>query len=110
MNLHPFHCVDYATVGSRATSWSDAGNVTGDTVLEETDRQLDADGNAVLTTTRERDHDATGTGALGTPTSGVPARVYYAGAYYDNAGRATATVDVGTNGGTPWTVPATVPL
>src|SRR6266849_3086305 len=91
--------IEYVIDGGGDTGWSDAGNVTGDTVLEETDRQFDAEGNAVLTTTRERDHDANGSGALGTPTSGVPARVYHTGAYYDNADRLTDQVDVGTGGG-----------
>ena len=36
-------------------------------------------------------------------------RVYYAASYYDNADRLTATVDVGTNGGTAWTRPSTPP-
>jgi RHS repeat-associated protein len=40
----------------------------------------------------------------------VPAgRVSYAGMYYDAAGRLTDSVNVGTNGGTPWTRPASVP-
>src|ERR1019366_4100884 len=69
----------------------------------------DADGNAVETIVSQRFHNATGTGALGTPTSGVGARVYYAASYYDNADRLTATVDVGTNGGPAWTRPTTPP-
>src|SRR5205807_5515436 len=54
-------------------------------------------------------HDATGTGALGNPSSGIGARVYYAGAYFDNAGRLTASVNVGTNGGSSWTRPSSAP-
>ncbi|MDB5309936.1 MAG: hypothetical protein JWO38_4138 [Gemmataceae bacterium] len=49
------------------------------------------------------------TGELGTPTTGVGARVSYAAAYYDAADRLTATVDVGTNGGNAYTRPTTVP-
>ncbi len=57
-------------------------------------------------------HDATDTGALGTPasTSGTAkARVSYSGHYYDAGDRVTATVDVGTNGGSAWTRPGSVP-
>jgi YD repeat-containing protein len=78
-------------------------------VLEQTQTIYDADGNAIETISRQRFHNATGTGALGTPTTGVGARVYYAAAYYDNADRVTATVDVGTNGGTAWTRPSSAP-
>jgi RHS repeat-associated protein len=46
---------------------------------------------------------------LGSPTSGIGARVYYAAAYYDNADRLIADVDAGTNGGTAWTRPSSVP-
>jgi hypothetical protein len=48
---------------------------------------------------------ATATGDLMT----VPARVSYVGMYYDPAGRLLTTVDVGTNGGTAWSRPATAP-
>ena len=43
----------------------------------------------MLTTSRERFHDETGTGALGTPTTGVKARVSYAASYFDKADRLT---------------------
>jgi YD repeat-containing protein len=46
---------------------------------------------------------------LGSPTSGIGSRVYYAANYYDNADRLIASVDAGTNGGTAWTRPSTVP-
>src|SRR5581483_11038667 len=36
-------------------------------------------------------------------------RVYYAAAYYDNVDRLIASVDAGTDGGTAWTRPGTVP-
>jgi RHS repeat-associated protein len=99
----------YTTDGGGDVSWSDAGNVTGDAVLEQVETQYDADGEPILVTTRQRFHDETGTGALGTPTSGVHARVSYAASYYDLAGRPTASVDVGTNGGTAYTRPSSVP-
>src|SRR6185312_3240489 len=42
-------------------------------------------------------------------TSGIGARVYYNGSFFDAAGRDIADVNVGTNGGTAWTVPGTIP-
>jgi RHS repeat-associated protein len=101
--------VEYVTDGGGDSGYSDASTVTGDAVLEQTELTYDADGNTILTTTRERFHDQTGTGALGTPTSGVLARVSYQAAYFDKADRLTDSVDVGTNGGTAYTRPATVP-
>ncbi len=101
--------VTYTTDGGSGTSWSAAGSVSGDIVLSEQQEQYDADGNVIETIDRERFHDATGTGPLGDPTTEPYARVYYAAAYYDNADRPTADVDVGTNGGTAWTRPTTAP-
>src|SRR5205807_5030075 len=50
-----------------------------------------------------------GTGALGSPSSGIGARVYYTASYYDSADRAIADVNVGTNGGSSWTRPSSAP-
>jgi YD repeat-containing protein len=101
--------MDYSTDGSSGTSWAGASSVANDTVLEQTQTVYDGDGNVVETIDSQRFHNATGTGPLGTPTSGIGARVYYAAEYYDNADRLTADVDAGTNGGTAWTRPTTVP-
>jgi RHS repeat-associated protein len=101
--------VQYTTDGGGDTSWSDALNVTGDNVLQQSETQYDADGNAILVTTRERFHDETATGALGDPNTGPKARVSYEAAYYDAANRLIHSVDVGTNGGTAYTRPSTAP-
>ena len=101
--------MDYITDGTGGTTWAAAGSVANDTVLEQTQTVYDGDSNVIETIDRQRFHNATGAGPLGTPTSGVGARVYYAAAYYDNADRLTASVDVGTNGGAAWTRPATPP-
>jgi RHS repeat-associated protein len=101
--------VEYVTDGGGDTGYSDASSVTGDAVLEQTELSYDADGNTIQTTTRERFHDQTVTGALGTPTTGVHARVSYQAAYFDKADRLTDSVDVGTNGGTAYTRPSSVP-
>ena len=99
----------YLVDAASDTGWSNAGSVTGNAVFQETDYTLDVDGNITEATLRRRFHDQTGTGALGTPTTGVLARDSYEGFYYDKANRLTATVDVGTNGGTAWTMPSSVP-
>jgi RHS repeat-associated protein len=63
----------------------------------------------LVSTTRQRFHNAAGTGPLGTISSGVLARVSYNGFYYDTGDRLTDSVNVGTNGGVAWTRPATAP-
>ncbi len=99
----------FVTDGGGDSTWSDAGNVTGDTVLSQSELTYDADGNVLLAVSRERFHDATGTGALGTPSTGVSARVSYSAAYYDKLNRLTDAVDVGTNGASAYTRPGSVP-
>lgn len=99
----------YTTDGGGDTTWADALTVTGDAVLEQVTQGYDAVGNVIMATTRQRFHDASGTGALGTPSSGVHARVSYVAAYYDKANRLTHAVDVGTNGASAYTRPSTPP-
>lgn len=102
---------EYSTDGGSGTSWAGASSVANDIVLEQTETIYDGDSNAIETIDRQRFNTATGTGPLGGPTSTTmpQARDYYIGSYYDAADRLTATVDVGTNGGTTWVRPATVP-
>lgn len=99
----------YTTDGGGDSSWSDANSVSGDVVLSQTETTYDANSNPIFTISRDRFHDETGTGALDTPTSGVHARVSYSGAYYDLADRLIATVDVGTNGGSAYSLPSPIP-
>jgi len=99
----------FVTDGGGDSAWSDADDITGDVVLEQTEPTYDVSGNVLMTTQRRRNHDETGTGELGTATTGVKARVSYATTYYDKGDRATASVDVGTNGGSSYTRPSTVP-
>jgi RHS repeat-associated protein len=101
--------VQDTTDGGGDTSWSDAVNVIDDAVLQQTETQYDADGNAILVTTRQRFHDETATGALGNPTTSPKARASYQAMYYDAANRPIVSVDVGTNGGTAYTRPSSVP-
>jgi RHS repeat-associated protein len=99
----------YTTDGAGGTSWSAAGGVSGDNVLQQVGYTLDADGNVILTTTRQRFHNETATGALGNPTTSPKARVSYVADYYDAANRLTAEADVGTNGGSAYTRPSSAP-
>ncbi|HEY7312113.1 MAG TPA: hypothetical protein VH643_22300 [Gemmataceae bacterium] len=101
--------MDYTTDGAGGTTWAAAGSVTNDTVLEQEQTIFDGDSNAIETIDSQRFDNAIGTGALGSPTSGIGARVYFAAAYFDNADRLIASVDAGTNGGTAWTRPSSVP-
>ncbi len=92
----------YQADGGGDSGWSDAGNVTGDAVLEQNDYVYDADGNVIMQTNRQRFDDDTHTGALGGPQSGgstPKARVSYVDSYYDAADRMTDSVNLGTAGG-----------
>ncbi len=100
---------EYTSDGGSGTDWNAANTVSGDTLLEQVETTYDADSNVIETIDRQRFHNATGTGPLGTPTSGVGARDYYTTDYYDAADRLTTSVDVGTNGGTAYTRPNTPP-
>jgi RHS repeat-associated protein len=90
-------------------SWASASNVSNDIVLEQDGATYDADGNVIETAQRNRFNTDTGTGALGGPSSTNAARVYYTVSYYDAADRDVADVNVGTNGGTAYTRPSSVP-
>ena len=107
----------YVTDGAAGATWAAAGTVTGDHVLQQVQYTYDPDGNAVLTTSKQRFNDATATGELGTTTTSPGAWVSFAAAYYDQANRPVASVQVGRvsgdsyaaplpSGGTPPTPPA----
>ncbi|MBL8797111.1 MAG: hypothetical protein JNM56_24635 [Planctomycetia bacterium] len=99
----------FTTDGGDDTGWSDADDVSGDVVLEQTEFQYDDNSNTILTIYKRRFHDETATGELGDATTGPLARVSYAAMYYDLAQRMTDSVAVGTNGGAAYTRPGTVP-
>jgi RHS repeat-associated protein len=92
-------------------SWAEANNLSASVVLSQSSTSYDNNGNAILTEQRQRFHDAdpSATGALGTASSGIRARVSTSTAYYDAADRLTASVDLGTNGGSVYSRPATAP-
>jgi len=94
-----------------AATWANATSTAASVVVEQTEYAYDAAGNAILMTNRQRFHDAASTtfGPLGTPTKGIAARVSYTTSYYDAANRLSASVDVGTNGGSLYSRPDLVP-
>jgi YD repeat-containing protein len=94
-----------------AANWATATALTASLILEQTEYTYDAASNVVLTNNRQRFHDVATTllGSLGTPTSGIPARVSFATSYYDSADRLTASVNVGTNGGFSYVRPGAAP-
>ena len=101
----------YQTDGGGDSAWSDADDVTGDIVLNQQEYSYDAAGNLIFVVNRDRFHDngSGDTGVLGTPTTGNKARVSCQAPYYDKANRVTDSVNVGTNGGTAYTRPSSVP-
>jgi RHS repeat-associated protein len=90
---------------------SNAASVDLNIVLSQTETQFDKNGNPVFAISKARFHDDSDSalGTLGSPTNGVPERISYAGVFYDAANRSLASVDWGTNGDTPLTLPGTVP-
>ena len=66
---------NYLTDGASGTTWSNAGSVSSDHVLQQTDTQYDADGNVILMTMRARFDNETATGALASPSTSPKARV-----------------------------------
>jgi RHS repeat-associated protein len=100
----------YTTDEVASPSWTEAGTVANNNVLSQTEAQYDAAGNVLFTIRRDRFHNETTLGALGTPTTAPLARVSYVAGYYDLANRLTTQVHLGTNGGTVLTArPGTAP-
>ncbi len=91
-------------------TYAEAGDVSADTILVQTEWTYDAASNVIQTTVRKRYNNATGTGPLGSPTSAQPlARVQYVAQYPDSLGRTVAVADYGTDGGPPLMRPDTIP-
>ena len=99
----------YFTDGGGDSAYADADDVAGDTVVEERHNQYDDASNVILVTSKLRFHDASGTGALGDASSGVKARVSHNAFYHDDVNRLVAEVNVGTNGGSSYIRPGSIP-
>jgi YD repeat-containing protein len=102
--------VVYTTDANGDSTWSDAATVSSsNNVLTQTESSYDNDGNILLQTRRDRFDNETQGGPLGNPTTHPYARVSYVANYYDAANRLTNSANVGTNGGSAYTRPGTVP-
>jgi RHS repeat-associated protein len=78
-------------------NYADALDVTGDHVLSQTSYTYDTSLNRIgLVTTRDRLHDSTSTGALGSSNSVAQ----FVGVIYDGLARPIRVIDYGTNGST----------
>lgn len=93
------------------TSYAAAGTVTDDTILEQSESVYDDASNVIETITRQRYHNAPAnqTGPLQDPGNNPKARVTYSAMYPDSLGRAQASADYGTNGGSALSRSATAP-
>jgi YD repeat-containing protein len=76
------------------------GDVDSDTVMQQEEMTYDQASNVILQVTRERYHDAEGTGPLGDPETEPLARVSYVASYPDSLGRIVSVANYGTNDGT----------
>ncbi len=103
----------FSTDGNADSTYANALSISDDIVLEQTEYTYDGSGNVILTVTRQRVHSdpTSGTsaqGALGGPTTSgngsVKARVSYINSVYDLANRRVQTINVGTNGGSSYTL------
>ncbi len=101
----------YVGYDTAETSYSDAGSVTDDVIMEQSETSYDAARNVLQTTSRQRYHNAPASqlGALGDPSTTPKARVTYAAQWPDALGRTVAAADYGTNGGSALSRPGTIP-
>jgi hypothetical protein len=92
------------------TAYSEALDVVGDSIFEQTESEYDDAGNVILATLRRRLHDATGTGELTSTSGSQPkARVSYMAYWHDALGRQIAQANYGTNDDAALTRPSTIP-
>ena len=92
------------------TAYADASSVSDDTIVEQVETAYDDVGNVLQMTTRQRFHNATGTGELTTPSGSQPkARVAYVAMYHDEIGRQIAVANYGTYGGATFDRAGVVP-
>ena len=107
----------YDAVGRPATVFKATGtfsptapaDVANATVMEQAAYLWDNGGNRISGTSKQRFDNAAGTGALGNPVTEPKARISYSAFYPDALGREQARANYGTNGGSAWSRPATIP-
>lgn len=100
----------YVTTNPADDTYAEAGSITTDTVFVQEEYTYDAASNLTQQLTRRRFHNATGTGALTTPSGTQPkARVSYLAFWPDALGREQARADYGTNAAAAFSRPANPP-
>lgn len=101
----------YSGYDTDETSYADAGSVTDDVIMEQSESDYDAAGNVIESRNRHRYHNApaTQTGELKSPSVTPNARVTYSASYPDAIGRTVATANYGTNGGSALSRSSTIP-
>ena len=101
-----FACFD----GSSAST-GPVGSVTNDTVMEQQEFSHDAVGAVIQMIARQRYHDAPKTqlGVLNNPSTSPKARVTYSADWFDGVGRTIGSASYGTNGGSTFSRPSTIP-
>jgi RHS repeat-associated protein len=100
----------YTSYNTAETGYPYPISVANDAVFQQVETTYDEASNSILQTTRDRFHNATGTGELTSPSGAQPqARVSYLAYWPDALGRVLNVADYGTNGGTALTRPATAP-
>lgn len=105
--IKSFTCFD---ADEADTNYAAADDVSGDTVMKQSEIDYDSSNNITEVVLRERFHDATGTGELTDPEGSQPkARVSYLALYPDAVGRQQALANYGTNDGATFNRSATVP-
>jgi len=99
----------FTTDGGGDSTWDNAGTLDGNYVFEQTEYQYDANSNVIFSINKLHFHDDTNTGELSSVSGTPKARVMYNAFYYDRGDRLTASVDVGTNGGSTYSRPGSAP-
>lgn len=86
-------------------------NATDDVILEQSEIAYDEASNNIKSVQRQRYHNApdTQTGPLKDPSHDPQARVSYSAMWPDSSGRNQAAANYGTNGGTAFSRPSTIP-
>ena len=99
----------YLTYNTSDTTYTTAGSITGDTILQQDEYGYDAARNLNQTTTRQRFHNATGTGVLDGTSTEPRSRVSYLCFWPDALGREQGRANYGTNGASSFSRPTTIP-
>jgi len=95
---------------NRLTKQYTAYDSAGDVVMQQIELSYDAAGSVVQQLTRDRFHDATGTGELTNPNGAQPqARVSYTAQWPDAVGRQRNNANYGTNGANAFVRPTIAP-